>query len=192
LSSSNYAASYSGTLQVVAIGVTTTTLPGALVQKPYSATLTAAGGTTAYAWSIASGNLPTGLKLSTNGTVSGTPTVPGSFAFTVRVTDASTPKNTATKAFTIVVAPMTIATTSLPDGKVKSKYSQALAVNGGKPAYTFTIASGALPPGLKLATGGTINGTPTTAGRYAFTVHVTDKGVPVNSANQALVITITP
>jgi hypothetical protein len=117
--------------------------------------------------------------------------VPGTFTFTVQVADSSTPKNTATKTFAIVVAPMTIATTSLPAGKVNSYYAQTLEVSGGKPAYAFTVTSGALPVGLKLAAGsGTISGTPTTAGSYTFTVQVTDKGAPMNTASRTLTITI--
>jgi hypothetical protein len=80
---------------------------------------------------------------------------------------------------------------TLPDGKVKKYYYQALKVTGGKAAYTWT-ATGALPPGLKLAAGGSISGTPTTAGSYTFTLHVSDNGTPTNTASQTLTITISP
>lgn len=56
----------------------------------YSATLVASGGTAPYGFAITAGALPSGLSLATNGTLSGTPTVNGSFAFTATVTDAST------------------------------------------------------------------------------------------------------
>jgi hypothetical protein len=181
------------TLTVVPMAITTASLPDGLVQKVYSATtLKATGGKGILAWSIDSGSLPTGMKISTSGTISGTPTVTGSFTFTVKVVDSSTPKNTATKSFTIVIAPMTVATTSLPAGKVKTYYSQYLHANGGKSAYTWTIIGGALPPGLKVSAAGGISGTPTTAGSYTFTVHVTDKGTPVNTANGTLTIIINP
>src|SRR5437660_1095842 len=74
----------SATLQV-----TTTQLAGATLSGAYSATLSASGGTTPYAWSLASGSLPTGLTLSSAGTISGTPTSAGSFPFTVQVTDTA-------------------------------------------------------------------------------------------------------
>lgn len=74
------------------IAVTTTALPGAIKGSAYSATLTATGGTSPYNWSIASGQLPTGLTLSSTGTISGTPTASGEFNVTVQVTDsAATP-----------------------------------------------------------------------------------------------------
>lgn len=45
---------------------------------PYTTSLTAAGGVTPYAWSIAAGSLPAGLSISpTTGVISGTPTAPG-------------------------------------------------------------------------------------------------------------------
>jgi hypothetical protein len=69
--------------------VTTTQLAGATLSGAYSATLSASGGTTPYAWSLASGSLPTGITLSSVGTVSGTPASAGSFLFTVQVTDAA-------------------------------------------------------------------------------------------------------
>ncbi len=182
------------TLGVVPMEIINDSLVAGLVQKNYSTqTLKATGGRATLTWSIASGSLPTGLKLAPGGTIGGVPTVSGSFTFTVRVADSSTPKNTATKTFTIVIAPMTITTASLPDGKVKKYYYQTLKVNGGKGAYAWTVSSGALPPGLKLALGaGAISGTPSTAGSYTFTVHVSDNGTPTNTASRTFTITINP
>ena len=50
-----------------AVSVTTSTVPQATRFVPYSATLTAAGGLPPFSWSVASGNLPTGLSLSAAG-----------------------------------------------------------------------------------------------------------------------------
>ena len=78
------------------LGMTTyPNLPSGTIAYPYEATLTAAGGTPPYTWSLPSGaNLPTGLSLSTAGVISGTiaSTVKtGNGSFTVKVTDSSTP-----------------------------------------------------------------------------------------------------
>ena len=67
-----------------------------------------------------------------------------------------------------------ITTSSLPAGTVGVAYSQALGASGGTPPYTWSVASGSLPAGLSLAAGGTISGTPGTAGSSSFTVRVTD------------------
>jgi subtilisin family serine protease len=83
--------------------IDTTSLPGGSLGSAYSATLQASGGTTPYAWSLASGSLPPGLTLGGGtGAVTGTPTSAGTFAFTARVADAL--GQTATRALSIFVA----------------------------------------------------------------------------------------
>ncbi|PYT73091.1 MAG: hypothetical protein DMG39_07770, partial [Acidobacteria bacterium] len=71
--------SNAATLNVNAVSatvqVTTTQLPGATWSGAYNAPLAASGGTTPYAWSLASGSLPNGLSLSSSGAISGTPSV---------------------------------------------------------------------------------------------------------------------
>ena len=68
--------------------VTSTSVPDGVVGTPYSAPVSAVGGTPPYSWSLVSGSLPPGLALSSTGTISGTPTVAGSFTFTLKVTDS--------------------------------------------------------------------------------------------------------
>src|SRR6266536_4986595 len=51
-------------------------------------TFGATGGKSPYSWSLSGGALPNGLALSAGGTVSGTPTLAGTFSFTALVTDA--------------------------------------------------------------------------------------------------------
>ncbi len=67
-----------------------TTLPNGEEKVAYSQTLTASGGTAPYRFAVTTGALPAGLTLSTAGLLSGTPTVGGSFGFTVTATDSST------------------------------------------------------------------------------------------------------
>lgn len=77
------------TLTLVIYGVlniSTTSLPPAVEGQAYSAQLSATGGSGTYVWSLASGSsLPAGLSLSASGLISGTPSVSGSFSFTVEV-----------------------------------------------------------------------------------------------------------
>jgi Putative Ig domain len=74
----------------------------------------------------------------------------------------------------------TIQTVLLPQGAVNAPYlvggnPVTLSATGGTGAYTWSIASGSLPPGVTLsASQGVISGTPTTAGNYPFAVQVTD------------------
>jgi hypothetical protein len=79
--------------------ITSASLPNHPVNVSYSQQLTATGGTGIYSWSLASGSLPAGLYLSSNGLISGAPSAAGPFSFTVRVTD--TWPNTATALVTL-------------------------------------------------------------------------------------------
>src|SRR5204862_8286380 len=125
--------------------------------------VTASGGTTPYTWSLASGTLPTGLTLSSSGAISGTPTGTGTSNFTVKVTDANS--NTATLGLSISVnAALTVTSTSLPAGAQNAAYSASVTALGGTTPYTWSLASGALPPGLTLSSSGAISGTPTGTG----------------------------
>ena len=83
---------------------------------------------------------------------------------------------------------ITITTTSLPPGTTGSVYpSTQLQVVGAEGATTWTLDSGTLPPGLGLATGGLLSGTPTSNGSYAFVVRVDDG---VASDTQGLLISV--
>ena len=73
------------------LSVTTASLPAGLATTAYSQTLTAAGGTPGYTWSLALGSLPAGLTLNTSGNLFGTPTTPGTSNFTVQATDNTSP-----------------------------------------------------------------------------------------------------
>lgn len=70
-------------------------LTAGTVGLPYTALLTGSGGSPPYTWSITVGALPPGLTLNAaSGLISGTPTTPGTFAFTITLTD-SVPTSTA-------------------------------------------------------------------------------------------------
>ena len=71
---------------------------------------------------------------------------------------------------------LTLSPASLPAATVGQVYNETITATGGTPPYTFSVSSGALPVGLTLAGGGTISGTPTVAGTYAFEVTASDGG----------------
>ena len=85
------------------ITINPATLPAGRTGAVYNQTLTATGGTASYAYSISTGTLPAGLSLSSNGTLSGTPTTPGSSNFSVRATDAN--GCAGVRSYTLTVAP---------------------------------------------------------------------------------------
>jgi hypothetical protein len=150
------------------------------VGMPYSYALTAQGGVPPYSWS--SSALPSGLTLSPDGIISGTPTAQkGNYQIVVTVKDetgAAVSENVTIK----VEGELAIdgcssdvsAPCALPAATVGDGYSHTLSFSIGDPSIPVTWqVTGMLPPGLTLAADGTIAGTPTTAGTYTFIVTAT-------------------
>jgi acetyl esterase/lipase len=78
-------------------------------------------------------------------------------------------------AFEQVIDGVSINTTGLAAGAVKTSYSAALTATGGYAPYKWSIVSGALPQGLHLqAATGRITGKPKAIGISAFTVQAVD------------------
>jgi len=156
-------------------------LPEGTVGSSYSRALTATGGVAPRIWALATGSLPQGLELDPSaGAIGGTPAAPGTFAFALRVTDAS--RNSAARDFVIRVNPkpadavLVIETApQLPDAVAGSEYRLALAVSGGAPPFRWNMRGGTLPPGISLdAARGALTGTPSAPGSYRFAVQVAD------------------
>jgi hypothetical protein len=96
----------SATVNDVALRITTSSLPTGTKGHPYSATLSAAGGTAPYKFGHkASTPLPSGLTLSTSGVISGKPTVKGTFTIGFKVKDSASPtKDKAQRTLTISIS----------------------------------------------------------------------------------------
>lgn len=148
--------------------------PDGYVGAAYSQTLTASGGVAPYTWSLVQGSLPAGVTLSASaGTLTGTPTAPGTSNFTLQVQDATSSTNTKALGITVLDA-LAVTTASLADGYTGgTAYSQALAATGGKSPYRW--AASPLPNGLSIgATTGLIAGNPTATGTTNVAITVTD------------------
>ncbi len=161
-----------------ALAISTSSLSSGTVGTPYSQTFTAVYGTPPYTWSK-NGAFPTGLSLSSTGVISGTPETYGTYSpISLIVTDSNgkTANKTFNNGMVITDHPiLTITTASLPSGIVGASYIQAVAAEGGVPAYNWTIYSGSLPAGLALSpTTGTISGNTTAAGIYNFRLKVSE------------------
>jgi uncharacterized protein (TIGR03437 family) len=169
--------------------IVNTTLPTGLVGASYSGSFAGTGGVLPYTWSIPVGSLPTGLTMNTSGLVSGTPTVSGTYNFTIRLRDNN--NTSVDQTATIVInnpGTLTITTTTLPTAQVTVNYNQQLTVTGGSPNYTWLLTAGQLPPGISLTTAGLLNGVPTNSGIYSFSVRATDS--LGNNTTTTLTITV--
>ena len=135
-------------------------------------------------FSLVSGSLPKGLTMAEffgveSTIISGTPTQEGTSIFTVKVMDQS---GSSTKTFSITIDPPTPVVVTLPGatsqaGTVGAAYRQNLFAEGGSTPYKWSVTAGQLPPGLSLVSasnGNRIEGTPTRAGTFTFTLTVTD------------------
>lgn len=170
------------------IQIVTTSLSQGQTGVAYSVNLVAKFGSKPYSWSIASGALPNGLAISTlsngQGQISGTPTLAGTFNFVAQVSGGTTD----TQSLYIIIAgaappptPVSITTTTLPNGIVGGAYSTTLAAANGTPPYTWSTPACAsnltacLAPNITLAAAtGIASGTPVNAGTWSPIIRVTD------------------
>ena len=165
------------------------------VDASVSETFTQTGAAGTATFTLSSGTLPGGLSLATTGALTGTPTQPGSFSITVKVTDSN--GCTGFTSYTLVIACQTITVTNptASTGTVDTALTPAgnytfsqTGVGAHTPAV-FAINSGTLPSGVTLSTAGVLSGTPGQPGSFPITVKVTDgNGCTGISATYTLVI----
>ena len=160
------------------------TLLNGSVGVSYSASFSATSGNGPYTFS-STGTLPSGLTLTSAGTLSGTPTAASTYSFSIVATDIY--GCTGSHSYNITMANCTAITLSpaspapgLPGGTVGTPYSQNITASGGNSGSFAFTSTGTLPAGLTLtspnSTTATLSGTPTTPGTYNFNVIATDNG----------------
>lgn len=167
--------------------IQTASLPQATLHQTYFAELKARGGTVPLRWQVVSGALPPGLTLGeATGRIAGAPGAAGEFRFTIKVSDAAQPQQSATREFVLrVLAPLLLEWRAYPSiegnntirgaavitngtGDEFDLTFIAMAVNETGKAYAmgyqhFTLAPSSTSPEIKF-------GTTLPAGRYV--VHV--------------------
>ncbi|HWK29726.1 MAG TPA: Ig domain-containing protein [Solirubrobacter sp.] len=169
---------------------TTTSLPDADNGKAYSAKVAASSPRGPLTYSVASGKLPDGIKLeASTGKLTGTATGYGTREFEVAAKDSLGQKGLRTFRVLTRTPAASIRTTALPGATTGVAYGAKLEAAGAVTPYTWSIAAGALPAGLRL-TGDTISGTPTETGGATFTVRV--RGVDGNEATRQLTLAVDP
>ncbi|HTZ59687.1 MAG TPA: Ig domain-containing protein [Acidobacteriaceae bacterium] len=89
------------TVALTKLSIVSNSLPAAQAGVAYTASLQSSGGVAPYSWTITSGSLPSGLTLSSNGSITGATTQSGAFPFSAKVTDASSQTAAATLNLTV-------------------------------------------------------------------------------------------
>jgi len=188
------------TMTVSSLAATSqTSLPRAAALTPYNYILNADGGTSPYTWAVSPGYvLPTGMNLSSDGVLSGTPSTVGSFGFNIVVTDAAS--RTYTAFYSLTVTPFAIGVGSgqsslLPRGTLGTAYPSNVFLTTTGPtvgAATWSLVS-TLPAGLTLnPSTGQITGTPTASFSGTVTVRATDSTSQTITRALALQIALNP
>lgn len=170
------------------IAIKTASLPDGKVGEGYPGSLIeATGGTGKYVYKSYRDvtDLPDGLRIETNGLVTGRPTRAGNFSFYLGATDSKGQGGhehgmNGWRRYTIHIAPETVIhiPTNLSidlqgrlDAQVGEKYDATLNVSGGTSPYKVEVFG--LPMGLHHA-GTKIEGKPKESGHFTFSVHATD------------------
>jgi large repetitive protein len=161
-----------------ALSITTSGLPLATVGAAYSTTLSASGGSGAKSWTIASGSLPAGLSLGSNGVLSGTPTAPGTTSFTANVSSGGA--NSQRQFSLAVAAALQIAAPATQVAEVAVPLTIELNATGGSAPYRWELTQGSLPTHVGFigdqgnGAKAMIKGVPANSGSFPLTFRVTD------------------
>lgn len=163
-------------------------LPNGTQNITYSTvTFETEGGTSPYSYAVAQGSLPTGLTLSAGGVLSGTPTLPGSTTFKIRVTDTNGNTKLQDYSINITAVVLTVNPASLGDAFVSVPYSVNFTATGGAGPYTWSLATVATPSGMSFSNG-SLTGTPAAPGQWVFTVTATDSNGNAGGRQYSLII----
>jgi hypothetical protein len=149
-------------------------LPDGEVGQPFSYQfLGEEGCPPSYHFMLDSGYLPPGLVLGREtGRLTGVPTIPGDYHFFIELTDdcGHTPSQAD---FQVRILPTLTITSSLV-GTVAGRPVNTQLVSAGGGTVTWSIGTGALPPGLSLSEKGLLSGATSALGTHTFTVKVQD------------------
>ena len=178
--------------------ITSTSLPGGNFGSPYTATVTATGGSAPLMWSIESGSLTAGLSLDSSTTrtvtIAGTPTAQVDSNFTIMVTDS---KGSFSQTQALDHRHRRAVAPGGDNNQLCQVACQIKCMQGllCRPLAAFLLSlgqstSGSLPAGLFLASTGVISGTPTAVGTANFTVQVADSEATPMTATANLSITV--
>jgi large repetitive protein len=172
--------------------------PTGYVGVPYEVQLESeeGSGCEPYVWyEVVNSSLPAGLSMSRDGVISGVPTAAAGTRFWVWNHDLTAAQggpswcafeDRSEREFTIPIDPgLAIVNNSVKPGTIGQPYSETLTAKqvvrlnplaGSDAQATWSVQSGALPPGLTLSPQGAIAGAPTAQGSSQFVVRAQNGG----------------
>ncbi|WP_343315725.1 putative Ig domain-containing protein [Brucella sp. BE17] len=169
-------------------------LTGGSLNTAYTQSIVASGGNAPYGYAITGGVLPAGLMLDAlSGTISGTPTVNGTYNFTITATDRYDATGSASYSLRVTTSPVTLAFSpdsgALAAANVGETYNRSVTITNGTAPYTYSATG--LPSGLSIEPkSGAITGSPTTAGNYTVVVNASDNASPANTGSATYTLTV--
>ena len=89
-----------------------------------------------------------------------------------------------------VAAPPAITISALPGGFTGIAYTATLTATPAQESSVLAWSGNGIPDWLTLSTGGVLSGTPTRAGRWSFTVTVTETGAATRSTSGTFTLTV--
>jgi hypothetical protein len=168
--------------------LTTTMLPPATVGVPYVGQVSATGGASPYAYQVVTG-APSWLRLSSDGSISGTPDAPGTHTLVISVFDSVSANISGSVVLEVVQPTAMSLVESIPSAVVGNAYSTQI-VSGGVPPYNVTVTQGTLPNGFAFDAAGRLAGNPTSGGNWTIGIAVTDSNSPQGSVQGTLQLNV--
>lgn len=166
------------------------TLTTGRVDKTYSTTLSASGGTGSYSFALASGALPDGVSLNgSTGVISGTPTKEGDYDFSVTLSDTGISGAEKTANFSIEVEPAIPVASGSSDTVKANSDANALALNLSGAAATSLVVTTVPSHGSWSSSGNRLYYTPTAG--YSGSDSISYYAVNANGQSGTVKVAIT-
>lgn len=174
-----------------AVEILTEDIPDWTIGIPFDLAMDVTGGQGIISWDDKFNELSgSGLTLSSEGILSGTPVFEGAITFTAVASDELGQIDE--QQYTFIINPsLAVVTESVPDGFVGVAYSFLLSSDGGTGDKAWTDAGGNLSgTGIGIQSDGLLSGTPADSGLFTFTAQVMDAAGAVAEKSLELHITV--
>ncbi|MDR3003531.1 MAG: putative Ig domain-containing protein, partial [Acidovorax sp.] len=189
-SGTSNAATVTVTVNAPTLSITPGNLPAGTVNTAYSQGLTASLGQAPYSYAISAGSLPDGLALNpSTGQITGTPTVSGSFNFTVQATDSH--GATGSQSYTLTTAVSVPVANAVTATVAANSSANAIALNITKATASSVAVAVQATHGTATASGTSISYTPVAGYSGSDSFQYTATNTSGTSAPATVTVTVT-